>query len=286
MNLTKYVPDAVVFKASRALLQLQKSSPSTLFVVGIAGVAGTAILASRATLKTSDIIEDFNTPNFDAGWDPVEATPKEKTAVALRIVKTYIPTVAVGVLTIGALTGSHQILNNRNTALTAAYAALSDTYDRYRQRVAAEVGHEKEQAIRQDLVKKSFEEDGKTVKYKTASPHGVSVYAKFFDETCSSFSASAEQNLLFLNCQQEYANQRLRARGHLFLNEVYEQLGIPHTKAGAICGWVISKDGDNFVDFGLYDETNAARRAFVNGNEKAVLLDFNVDGVIFDLIEK
>lgn len=281
MNLIKYVPKGATVKASRALLQLQKSSPTTLFVAGAVGVVATAVLASRATLKAAEIVENFKTE------DPyLEAGNKEKVALAGSIVKAYAPTVAVGVLTIGALTGSHRILTVRNTTLTAAYASLTDVYERYQARVAAEIGSEKEQAIRQDITKKTIDDNGKPLKYRAAGPAQISPYARFFDETCSSYTQSPEQNLLFLRCQQDYANNRLRARGHVFLNEVYDSLGLSRTGAGAVVGWVINENGDNFIDFGLYNETSEAARAFVNGHERAVLLDFNVDGIIYDLIEK
>jgi hypothetical protein len=92
---------------------------------------------------------------------------------------------------------------------------------------------------------------------------------------------NSEHNKLFLKCQQSYANDMLQARGHVFLNEVYSWLGLEHSKAGAVVGWVINSDGDNFVDFGIFDPGNSR---FVNGQERSILLDFNVDGVIYDKI--
>ena len=91
---------------------------------------------------------------------------------------------------------------------------------------------------------------------------------------------------MFLRKQQEWANELLKSRGHVFLNEVYDMLGIPRTKSGQIVGWVYNSNdeySDNYIDFGVYDG-GARSRAFVNGYEKAILLDFNVDGVIYDLI--
>ena len=112
----------------------------------------------------------------------------------------------------------------------------------------------------------------------------LSPYARFFDESSTQWSHNPEYNLMFLNAQQNYANDKLHAVGHLFLNEVYEMLGLPHTKAGSVVGWVMNKGGDNCVDFGIYDLHNQIKRAFVNGFEPSILLDFNVDGVIYDLI--
>lgn len=109
---------------------------------------------------------------------------------------------------------------------------------------------------------------------------GISEYARFFDDGCVGWTKDPEYNLAFLKAQQKYANNMLRTRGHLFLNEIYDLLGITRTKAGAIVGWIYGDD-DSHVDFGLYSERN---RNFINGFENTVLLDFNVNGNILDLI--
>ena len=92
---------------------------------------------------------------------------------------------------------------------------------------------------------------------------------------------------MFLKDQQRYANDILKSKGHLFLNEVYDMLSIPRTKAGQVVGWIYDEKhpvGDNFVDFGIYDIYNERARDFVNGYERTILLDFNVDGNILDMI--
>lgn len=284
------IPPAVTLKAGRALLLLQKSSPTTLFVAGIAGVVGTAVLASRATLKLGEILDEAE--NQQAILENVEGDLEAqgsklvKVATAVKIVKLYAPTVLVGTLTIGALTGSHRVLTVRNSSLTAAYAALDQAFDKYRKHVIDEIGEEREHSLRYDLQKKEFVEDGKKVHHKVAGPNQTSIYARFFDETCSSWNPNAEINLLFLRAQQNYANDKLRARGHVFLNEVYDSLGLDRSQAGSVVGWVLNPEGDNYIDFGLNNGESERVRAFVRGHESAVLLDFNVDGLIYDKIER
>ena len=120
-----------------------------------------------------------------------------------------------------------------------------------------------------------------------------SQYARFFDETSPYWYKNSgnrsndgpEMNLFFLRAQQNYANELLKHRGYLFLNEVYDMLGMPRTKAGQIVGWIYKEnntDGDNYVDFGIYKTEKNAK--FVNGFENSILLDFNVDGAIIDKI--
>jgi hypothetical protein len=114
--------------------------------------------------------------------------------------------------------------------------------------------------------------------------YDVGPYARWFDETCMAWTKDQECNLFFLKTQQSYANELLKAKGHLFLNEVYDMLGIPRTRAGQVIGWIYDVQnpiGDNFVNFGLYEQYNAK---FINGYEKSVLLDFNVDGEIISRI--
>ena len=112
----------------------------------------------------------------------------------------------------------------------------------------------------------------------------VSDYARWFDDSCCGWTKDPEYNLTFLKCQERYANDMLRAKGFLFLNEVYDMLGMPKTKAGQVVGWIYNEEnpiGDNRVEFGLNLERNAD---FINGLTNMVLLDFNVDGNILEFI--
>ena len=112
----------------------------------------------------------------------------------------------------------------------------------------------------------------------------LSQYARFFDAGCKEWTKDAECNLMFLKNQEDYCNDKLKAQGHLFLNEVYDSLNIPRTKAGQIIGWIYDEEspiGNNCVDFGLYLDLN---KDFVDGYKNTALLVFNVDGNILDLI--
>ena len=122
---------------------------------------------------------------------------------------------------------------------------------------------------------------------EVADPNHYSPYAIIFDDGNTGWDKDPELTKFFLIQQQNYANDLLKSRGHLFLNEVYDMLGAKRTKAGAQVGWVYDEknaSGDNFVDFGIFDINNPKARDFVNGYERVIILDFNVDGVILDLI--
>ena len=283
----------------RTSLILKKYSPEILTGVGIATGVAAGVLAVRATLKVEPVIEKIqedlakvndlqeNSENLDP---KVVANLKGRVygIGLLELTKLYWPAVSLGAASIGCIIGAHGIMKKRNAALVVAYNAVEKSFSEYRDRVASKLGEDEEKSIRYDVQENEVvdEETGKKKVVTTVGRGHISPYAKFFDEFSQYWDRNAEYNLIFLRAQQNYANDRLNARGHLFLNEVYESLGIPHTQAGAVVGWTISKDGDNFVDFGIYDISNDKAREFVNGIEKSILLDFNVDGVIYDKIDE
>ena len=206
----------------------------------------------------------------------------------MKIVKLYIPAVIVGGLSIAALTKSHNILTRRNVALTAAYSALEKGFDEYRARVVEKYGEDEDRNLRYGTEQVEIvDEKGKKKLVTRVGPGEPSVYARFFDNGSTSWNKEPEYNLIFLKCQQNYANDLLHSRGHVFLNEVYDMCGIPRSKAGAVVGWLLSKNGetDNWINFGVFDGRTEIARDFVNGREGAILLDFNVDGVIYDKID-
>lgn len=285
------VPNPVLRVVGRPMLQAQAHSPEVLLVAGVVGVTTAAVLACRATLKLEEVlseaekksaqIEELELDSYTA-QDKTKDQALLKVIVARKIVRLYAPSVGLGVLSVGALVGSHRILSTRNAGLIAAYGALEKGFAAYRERVMQEVGPEKERELRYGTeVGRVYDEKTDTTKHVLAD--GVSVYARFFDETSRNWNRQHGYNQIFLQAQQNYANDLLRARGHVFLNEVYDMLGLDRSKEGAVVGWVRG-NGDDFVDFGVFEGDEWSAMRFVNGDERSILLDFNVDGVIYDKI--
>lgn len=287
------VPVAISRTVARNQLLLQKSSPRLLFGAGIVGVVGSTVLACRATLKMDEVLfeaqqnievaKQLEHPEYSEA-DRAKDIRIVKVQTVIKIAKLYGPAVIVGGVSIAALTKSHHILSSRNASLAAAYAALEKGFDEYRARVVAKYGEEADRDLRYGTREITIEEGGKKKKVVRVGPGEPSIYARFFDVNSASWNKEPEYNLIFLKCQQNYVNDLLHARGHVFLNEVYDQLGIPRSKAGAVVGWVLGA-GDDFIDFGVFDDKSDRARDFVNGFEGAILLDFNVDGVIWDRVE-
>ena len=298
----------VVKGYNKVSFQAAKHSPEILAGIGVVGVVASTVLACKATMKINDVLEDAkdqldkvkevaNDPAYDGQYNEEDAK-KDTTIIyvqkGVEIVKIYLPAITVGAVSIGCLLASNNILRKRNAALGAAYATLDKSYKTYRNRVAERFGDEVEKEIRygikaEKVEKTVIDENGNEVtveeEVKVMDPNLYSDYARFFDEASPYWQKDPEYNLMFLKAQQQYANDLLKARGRLFLNEVYEMLGIDKSKAGQIVGWVydpVNPVGDNFVDFGIYDMSKERVRAFVNGYEPNILLDFNVDGNVWD----
>jgi rRNA maturation protein Nop10 len=284
----RFIPNAVTRQVARKILLTQKHSPQILFVAGVVGTVTSTVMACRATLKLEAVVEEIQEDLHDVRDSrlPSEHYHKDLAYIyakgALEVSRLYGPALVVGTLSLSALTGSHITLTRRNAAVSAAYAAVAKSYDEYRIRVREQVGEEKERDIYHAVtLTEIVNEDGKKELVPIADPNKFSPYAKFFDQANPNWQKNAELNRLFIQCQQNWANQLLQSRGHVFLNEVYDMLSIDHSSAGAIVGWTIGQGGDNYIDFGLFEARNSD---FVNGWEKSILLDFNVDGVIYNLI--
>lgn len=296
----------------RVGFQIKKHSPEILLVTGITGVVTSAVMACKATTKVDAIVEetkksiDMIHEGMEAGnicdVEYTEEDGKKDLAIVyiqtgVKFAKLYGPSVLLGLTSIGCILASNNIIHKRNVALSAAYTAIDRSFKGYRSRVIERFGESMDRELRYNIKTQEVKEtvvDEETGKKKTVKstvsvvdPNTYSDYARFFDEYCAGWTKDAEYNLMFLRQQQNYANELLKSRGHLFLNEVYDMLGIDRTKAGNIVGWVYDEEhpvGDNFVDFGIYVLDNEKARDFVNGRERSILLDFNVDGDILSLM--
>ena len=293
--------------SGRPGLVLRKHSPEILLGVGVVGAIGAAVLACRATLRVEEILDNHTDKMemINHGWERIENGEIEPELYTEKMykrdlsvaylqtgadfVKLYGPAISLGILSLTCILGAHNILSKRNVALVAAYKTLEEGFTAYRKRVVDELGEDKDYMFKNGLYETEVEEideKGKktTKKVVVKGGDGHSVYSRFFDDASTEWSDTAEYNMMFLRSQQNYWNDMLNVRGHVFLNEVYESLGLDHSDAGAITGWVRGSDGDGFIDFGIFNGDNDRVRAFVNGWEPSILLDFNVDGIIWNKI--
>lgn len=289
--------------ASKAVMKLEKHSPEILVMAGIAGTVVSAVLACKATTKVAEILDEtkgtldtihegMETGAINGQEYTTEDGKKDTVVVyaqtGMKLAKLYAPAIILGTLSITSILASNNILRKRNVALGAAYAAIDKSFKEYRGRVIERFGEQVDTELKYGIKAKKFEEievdpeTGKEKKVKktvmVADPNLQSDYAVYFDSKSRNYETNPDYNRMFLKAQQAFANDKLQTRGHLFLNEVLDDLDLPRTPAGQIVGW--TKDGpDGYVNFRIVEverETEDGR------HEPALLLDFNVEGNIWE----
>lgn len=308
------LPSNVTRSLNKGLMKFRKHSPEVLVISGTVGLVVSGVLACKATTKVDGILEKSKsriegvhtvTSKIEAGEITAEEyTPEDQkkdlaiiyAQTGLDFVKLYGPSIALAALSITGILSGHNILRKRNMALAAAYMAEHTAFKDYSTKVIERFGKELDKELKYGIKAKEVEktvknEDGseQTIKkiVEVGNPSDHSPYAKCFDETCDGWVRNSEENLFFIKQTQDYLNDILQKRGYVFLNEAYDRLGFPRTKAGQFVGWVYDEEspvGDNYIDFGIFNLHDENKRAFVNGYEPSIWLDFNVDGPIYDLL--
>ena len=303
---------------ARTNFKIAKHSPEILIVAGIAGVVTSAVLACKATTRLHEITEEAK-ENIDdihecaknggvikeSTGEKLEYTKEDEqkdltivyAQTAFKLVKLYAPSVILGGLSIASILASNNILRNRGLALAAAYTAVDKSYKAYRSRVIDRFGEGVDRELKYNIKAKEVEEvvtdeNGKTKTVKKTveevNPKDVhGPYSMCFDETCRGWEKDAEHNKFFLLQQQRFANEKLKAVGHLCLNDIYRLIGRDSTKLGQVIGWKYDKKDPtlaNHVDFGVFNVNDPVKRDFVNGKERSVWLDFNCDGNLLELL--
>lgn len=296
----KFVPDSVAVKVARPMLKLRKVSPQIMFGAGVVGIVGAGVLACRATLKLDETLENAAKRELDIQHythnevDSFEADKYDKHMAAAKVkfvmdvAKLYAPAVGLTVVSIALLTGSHVTLTRRNAAAAAAYATLNEAYGRYRAGVIEKYGSDEDDYLRHGVVnvEESVTDDaGKVKKVKHKRSGGLSPYAQCFEESNENWRPGGNTNWFFLHSQERYWNNKLQTQGHVFLNDVYESLGLQKTKAGQVVGWVAGEqERDGYISFGIFENERSERvRDFMTGAEDSIWLDFNVDGMVLDM---
>lgn len=304
------------YSYGRGTLVMKKYSPEILLGMGLVGAVIAAVMAAKATLNAENIIDqhvekmNLITSKIAAFKEDSliitnEELMKEKakvyTTTALEFGKLYGPSLGLGVLSVGCILASHGIMGKRQVSLIAAYNLLNEGFQSYRNRVIEELGAGKDMefalGLRETTTKvKELDAEGNPVK---VTKHGFdrdlgykSIYSRFFDESNPNYKRNSRaMNKAFLLSQQNYFNDILVIEGHVFLNQVYKALGFPETKAGQLVGWVLrsaqqmeDEKRDGYIDFGIFDWESEPAREFVNEHNPTILINPNVDGIVYNLI--
>lgn len=297
---------------------VKKHSPEILAVAGTIGAVASAVMACKATTKLNDILDESKQDidliheksediDFCEKHDYTEEDTKKDLLIVyaqtgIKMVKLYGPSIALGTLSLCCLLQSNNILRKRNVALAAAYATVDKGFKQYRGRVVERFGDVVDRELKYNIKAKEIEETvvdengNETVVKKTinvVNRADISEFGREFSQYTVDKNGKTilnpywqpdnDYNLVFLKKQERFANQILRSKGYLILNDVYDMLGLPLTKAGHLIGWIYCEDeanpmGDNYIDFGLNNDDVL----FSDEDESTLVLDFNVDGSIWE----
>jgi len=280
---------------------VSENSPKILLIGGLISFGATVVLASYESTKLSKIVDkhkeemdkinnyieehDGETDENEEVEYSIEDSKKDKFIITCKtvtdIVKLYAPAFIAGVFTVVCFLSSYKVLSTRYFRASALACSLSDAFLAYRKRVSDELGKEMEEHFYYDTDKIKITEidPGKKKPIEREEEilrdsNNIPIYAKFFDEVNPNWTKNPQTNLFFLKGMQTRANDLFQRDGVLLLNDVYRMLNIEITEIGNEVGW-FKKHGDQFVDFGIFDGSCERKRAFVNGYEPSILLNFN-----------
>lgn len=211
---------------NKVLGTLGKHSPTILTGLAITGVVSTAIFAAKVTPKACQLLDEAEAKKGE------ELTLKEE---FLTVWKLYIPCVVMGSLTILCIVGANSINLKRNAAIAGAYSLAEAGLKEYQAKVIETIGEKKAQGIvdslRQDRVNQNpptdnsiiFTGSGETLCYDSIS-------GRYFKSDMETIRKKLND-----------MNIDLIRDNYVSLNEMYDELGLPHTKLGDNMGWCVDQ---------------------------------------------
>ena len=259
----------IITKIGRVLV---KNAPKICVAAGVIGVTTGTVVACKATHENVIEVEKAKDNFKDKDYIPA----------VKRFARIYWPSVMIIGGSLFIMVGGHYILAKRYAGLVIAYKGLNETYKDYRSYILENYGKETDFAARH--CKDSIAAEGDTA----IAPDDIFIpdrdlsdFAVFFGKDYSDLltTDNPEEAFNALKSTEEWANAILHDQGYIFLQDVYEALGLDRFAPDGV-GWC-KGFGDDFVDFGIFNVRNG--RA-VNGTEPVFLLDFNYDGYILPYI--
>lgn len=253
---------------------LVKNAPKICVAIGVAGVGVGVAVACKDTLAGVDEINQAK----------VDICEKDYIPAIKRFAKVYWPSFVIIGGSLFVIVSGHYILAKRYAGLVVAYESLNKSYKSYRGYIKENYGNETDFNARHSKDRISMVETNEVFTEDEdifIPDRDLSDFAVFFGRDYSELVSSddPEEAYNHVKAQEEWANAVLQERGYIFLQEIYDALGIDRFAPDGV-GWCAGI-GDDFVDFGIYNVRNG--RA-VNGLEPVFLLDFNHDGYILPYI--
>lgn len=226
--------------------EISKNSPVILTGLAATGVVSSIVLAIKATPKALDNIDkeylhEFCAPDREQdgydfeNWKDDKAIPFTKREIFKLTWKCYIPTAAVGAVTIACIIGAHNVHLRRNAALASLYSLTESAFKEYQAKIVETIGKNKELKVRdnisEDKIKHNptgdaeifFTGKGETLCYDVMS-------GRYFKTDIDKVRRA-----------QNDLNRRLMSEMFISLNELYDELGLSNIRLGEEMGWNIDK---------------------------------------------
>lgn len=304
MNFIKNFASGVSTVASKAIFKVKKVSPELLVGGGIIAIATGTVLACMATKKAEKIVEETENKieavkedvTFNDEHDEARVTiRKEKVKMVGRMITTYAVPAACITSGIAMILWSHGIMKKRQAMLLTAYNTLDAAFKKYRERVLADedgaakdrrylIGddypRENDDDVMNDNEIADTNKRGRQLMY-LHSPYGPYTF-EFGRGTSMKWSPDSLSNLNTIRSAEEWGNRQLEIKGHLFLNDILDYIGLDKVPWGQLVGWLRgSERGDNFVRI-LAAEDRRAIELDDDCWKKPIFLEFNCDGAIWE----
>lgn len=257
-------PMELVNKAAKGF---SKHSPLILTVGGVVGLGATAVLSYKARHKVEAIVEDVEAKRKDEErieelrtelaradetvLDEIQtelafleenAEVINKGVVARDLAGALALPVTVGIASICSIALSWYIMNNRLLTVSGALATATAEHVYYKNRVAKrygeEVADELSIPVRDEKRMVTNEKTGKeSEKEVPVREEMTSLEGEWFDQSSEYTVDDHSYNVAFVNSVKDKLENQFTRNGSLLLNQVYDALGLPRTKSGALMGW-------------------------------------------------
>lgn len=295
-----------IVKMANAKFYIKKNSPEILVGAGIATLIGSLVYTVIGTLNTgvevtNAVCELDKVENDDSLME--EERRKKKHGIyihaGLNIARNYAPAVTLATVSAGCLIGSNAIMRRRAFSLAAAYSALDTTFSDYRTRVIDEYGEDVDKKMRYGLTTKEVEveqvddETGEVVKTTStvteAAESATNIWYKHQYELPDgtvivnpNWQPDKNLNATFVLAQLAWFNGRLSRGEHVWLDDIYNELGIPvdgYRQEAHVLGWTPDKNGEKYIKCRLYNKEESGE--FISNDDGDLLLAFNPDGILY-----
>lgn len=239
-----------------------KNSPLILTVTGVIGIGATAVLAYKSRSRVEAIIEEVEETRKDEERineliDLQDRLTDEEETELSYLQENYVPVskavvirdlagavalpVVTGVASLACVTLSWYIMNNRLLTVSGALATATAEHVYYKRKVADRFGEEVERELSTPVHKVEAEYTDEKGKKKTGEVNVKdtleSLEGRWFDESMEYTSDDFSYNKAFVESVAEKLGVQFMNRGFLTLNQVYDALGFPRSRAGALMGW-------------------------------------------------